>query len=365
MRRRCVAQGLGVNCDTLSLMLPSNMSCPWLLVALACILSAGCQGRANSNGVLPLADLAEMAEQAVCSQEVRCGLFADVASCKAASVWKMDPLVASINAGRIQYDGKAAAACIEALAALGCNLTDPSDDAAPPVCVSAFRGSVAVGGSCFMDDDCVSGNCGGKACSLPVDCCAGACVAEARVPTIPAGGSCYPPGGSGNCADGTYCDNASAGSTCVTGIVLGQPCDPVGVQSAGCQPPGTCRPSNNSTLGGTCMPPPAEGETCDTNAAICNSSLDYCDNTGTCVRKLAVGIPCPDRVGCVDYAVCSSGTCISKKKPGEVCDGEQVDPCMGVLVCSGGICSLPSDPVCLNLGTQYSVDQDCCLARVL
>ena len=81
---------------------------------------------------------------------------------------------------------------------------------------------------------------------------------------------------------------------------------------------------------------------------MCNSSLDYCDNTGTCVRKLTVGMPCPDRSGCVEYAVCASETCVSQKKPGEACDGEQVDPCMGVLVCGGGICVLPSDPVCLT-----------------
>jgi len=324
------------------------MPSPRLPVVLACVLSVGCQGRPQSNDVLPLADLAEKAEQAVCSQEARCGWFPDVASCKLASAWKMDPLVASIKAGRIQYDSKAAAACIAALTALGCNLTDQSDDA-PPACMSAFRGSVAVGGTCYMDDDCVSGNCGGKACSLPVDCCAGTCVAEAKVPTIPVGGSCYPPGGSGNCAEGTYCDNSSAGGTCVTGIVLGQACDPVGLQSAGCQPPGTCRPSSGA-LGGTCTPPPAEGETCDANAAVCNSSLNYCDNTGTCTLKLAVGMPCPDRGGCVDYAVCSSGTCVAKKKPGEACDGAQVDPCMGVLMCSGGICALTSDPACLTVG---------------
>ena len=316
---------------------------------LACLLPAGCGGGSSGPAVLPLADLAGKAEQAVCSQEVRCGWFPDVANCQAASVWKMEPLVASIHAGRIQYDGKAATACMEALTALGCNLTDQSEDTAPPACESAFTANVAVGGTCLLDDDCASRNCAGKACSLPVDCCVGTCAAETRVATIPAGGSCYPPGGSGFCAAGTYCNNTTTGGTCVTGIVLGQPCDPAGEKSVGCQPPGNCRPSP-SALGGTCMPPPAEGEPCDAGAAVCNSSLDDCDNTGTCVRKAAVGTPCSGRSGCVDYALCSSGTCVSKKKPGEACDVQQVDPCMGVLVCNGGFCALPSDPVCLVAG---------------
>jgi hypothetical protein len=307
---------------------------------------AGCQDKPRGDGSLPLANLVERGEQAVCSQEVRCGGFPDVASCIASSVWDLGSLVVSINAGRIRYDGRAAAACIQALAALGCNLGDRSDDAAPPACASAFMATVTVGGTCYLDDDCVSGNCSGKACSLPVDCCPGTCAAGPRVPTVPVGGSCYPPGDSGNCAEGTYCDNMNAGGTCVTGVGLGQPCDPDVVKSAGCQPPGLCR-SSQSALGGTCMPPPAEGQSCEPGGALCNSSLDYCSNAGTCVPRLAVGMPCPDRVGCVDYAVCSSGTCISKIRPGEACGGQQGDPCMGVLLCSGGICALPSDPPCL------------------
>jgi hypothetical protein len=313
------------------------------LLAFACFSLAGCQQGSEDRGVVSLADFAKQAEEAACTRAVRCGWFPDVATCTTASTWKTDQLVASSKAGRIQYDGKAAAACIEAVAGLGCNLTDQTDDL-PPACTRAFVGNVTAGGACFVDDDCASGSCGGRACTPPAGCCAGACNASAPA-LVPAGGSCYPPGGSGECAEGTYCDNSSTGATCVTGLVLGQPCDPAGAQSVGCQPPGLCQPSA-SALGGTCMPPPFEGEPCDPSATMCNASVDFCDGTGLCVRKLAVGVPCPDGAGCVDYAFCASGTCVSQQRAGEACDDQQADTCMGTLVCRAGVCALPTQAVC-------------------
>jgi len=240
------------------------------LTVVVGLLLASCRG-GDGSSVIPLAEFTEQAQQAACSRAVRCGWFPDIASCKSSSTWKTGQLVASTHAGRVRYDGKAAVDCLRSTAAFGCNLTDRTDQ--PPACAKAFVGIVATGGACFVDDDCASGSCSGRACSPPAGCCAGTCDAEA--PTrAPAGGGCYP---RDTCSDGTYCDNSQG--ICVTGIVMGQPCDPTSVRSTGCLPPALCQPSD-SPLGGTCVPPPAEGEPCDPASTTCNSSLDYCDGGG-------------------------------------------------------------------------------------
>ena len=96
--------------------------------------------------------------------------------------------------------------------------------------------------------------------------------------------------------------------------------------------------------------PPAEGENCDPSAGIspppCNSMLDYCDDlTSVCLRKIAVGMPCPNGKGCVDYAYCDPGTltCVAKGRAGEACDDHDYSGCMGSLICVD-TCVLPSIP---------------------
>jgi hypothetical protein len=99
-------------------------------------------------------------------------------------------------------------------------------------------------------------------------------------------------------------------------------------------------------MGGTCTLPPAEGQPCNAITTSCNSSNDYCDAvSGKCARRSAVGMPCPQGAGCVDYARCDSNTltCVSQGRAGETCNDSPGPGCMGSLVCNG-TCALPSAP---------------------
>ncbi len=94
---------------------------------------------------ISLSDFPAAAVDADCSRAARCGLVPDKASCVAASnpdigqlpctvsglaatatcVAASNPdigqLSADVTAGRVRYDGKAAAACLDALRSLSCN----------------------------------------------------------------------------------------------------------------------------------------------------------------------------------------------------------------------------------------------------
>ena len=317
-------------------------SLPWsITLALAAVVTTGCQ---NSGGSIPLSDFESKVRQAACELDVECNEFPDVSACVESSYSpSIGQIIASARAGRIQYDGNAAAACIEALTAMGCNMTERLDNG-PLACANTFEGTIAGGGACYIDEECASGTCDTSSCSMSETCCTGTCRDAPTVANpIPAGGDCS--GTSAVCAAGTYCNPSSSGYTCSQGVPLGQDCDPAGVASARCADYAVCL-ANGSTLGGTCTPRPAEGQACETRTNPCNSRLDYCDSTtGKCVRRIGPDQPCQDDAGCVYHANCVSGPCVAQKRLGESC----VDPpngraCMGTLWCNSGTCTV-EDPV--------------------
>ena len=307
---------------------------------LVSMLTAGCGG---SGGPVPLADFKARGIDAYCKHDVKCGVFPDLATCKAlpASTSTIDQLVASVNAGRIQYDGNAAAVWITAIGDRGCDLSDVLGNGALLAYVNTFKGVVGGGGACFIDQDCASAQCDLSSCSTTAACCSGTCNDGQPVSNpVPVGGDCS--ASNAVCADGSYCSYAgtlaSSGGICTAGLALGQPCDPNGAASPECMFGTVCR-SSGSAQGGTCMAAPAEGEDCFLSGFICNSHLDACSsNSTTCLRKIALGQPCTMDSTCVDYALCISGTCIEKKQLGEACDPSLSDACMGSLSCNGGTC---------------------------
>jgi hypothetical protein len=307
-------------------------------VAPALILIAGCH---ESGASLPLSGLEAKGLQANCEYGAKCGDFPDVETCKtSASPASLAQMTASVNAGRVQYDANAAATCLNDVASMGCNRADQGGNG-PLSCANMFKGLVAGGGACYVDQDCASGTCDTSSCSATVTCCAGTCRNAPPVSNpVPVGGDCL--GVNAVCVDGTYCRHLTTGDTCTTGIALGRKCDPSGVS---CANYATCL-SSSSTLGGTCTLPPAEGDACDRSINPCNSSLDYCDSaTSKCVRKIAPGQPCPNGDGCVRYANCLSGICVAQKKVGETCDDTQsAHPCMSSLWCNGGTCVVQQLP---------------------
>ena len=303
------------------------------------MLTVGCGG---SSGLVPLSDLTVREIDAYCRYDVKCGFLPDFATCKALATdtSTTDQLVASVNAGRIQYDGDAAAVWIAAIADRGCDHSDVPGNGALLAYVNTFKGMVGGGGACFIDQDCVSAQCDLSWCLPSEPCCSSICTDGRPISNpVAVGGDCS--ASNAVCVEGSYCSYAgtpgSSAGICTAGLALGQPCDPYLVASPVCLFGTICRISG-SALGGTCMAAPAEGEDCFLSGSICNSHLDACSSNSKCLRKIALGQPCTMDSTCVDYALCVSGTCIEKKKLGEACDPSLSDGCMISLACSGGTC---------------------------
>jgi hypothetical protein len=118
---------------------------------------------ACSDSSLSFSDLPAAAADAVCTYGARCGQMPDVASCKAAANFDAQ-LLADVQAGRTKYDGKAAAACLDALRSQSCNYSNQLSET-PQTCKDAFKGTVADNGACYEDTECVSGSCSAGSCS--------------------------------------------------------------------------------------------------------------------------------------------------------------------------------------------------------
>ena len=66
-----------------------------------------------------------------------------------------EALLASVDAGRILYDGADAAVCLDFFSKLTCaQFWDPQHTARPTECDTAFIGTVADGSTCTIQDDC-------------------------------------------------------------------------------------------------------------------------------------------------------------------------------------------------------------------
>lgn len=295
---------------------------------------------------ISLSDFPAAAVDAGCSRAARCGLVPDKASCVAASNPDIGQLSADVTAGRVRYDGKAAAACLDALRSLSCNYSDQGGQAELQACREVVSGAVAAGGVCYSGEECISGDCGGELCSGS-GCCPGVCSPSASsAGPVPIGSDCSQD--IAGCVDGAFCSYSSMPPICQAKAAAGQPCD-ASSGSEECVAGTYCVASSAST--GTCGTPPAEGQTCYpvTSGIACDSSLDFCDEgTLKCIRKIPPGGACPWGVGCVDYAICSStGMCVAKGRAGDACDETNGPGCLGSLYCYSGTCAFPpATPVC-------------------
>jgi hypothetical protein len=129
----------------------------------------------------------------------------------------------AVAAGRLRYDGGAAAACFAELDAAVCTAANfgPQNEA----CDDIFVGAVAVGGMCLHDDECVGDGdaiCFGQACTA-----------------LPAVGMACMTGGSvgDQCVHTAYCDQSTTlcvarkanGAVCVSALeCLSLACDATG-----------------------------------------------------------------------------------------------------------------------------------------
>jgi hypothetical protein len=315
----------------------------FIFITLAML--AGC----DSSHPLPLSEGPAKIVEADCEHLVRCEETPDMAECKGSAILSMDPVIAAVNAGRIHYDGAAAAQCLDALRKeTSCNATDLMAESAAH-CGDVFKGTVPTGDTCFMAEECVSGECISQG-SCTNTCCSKVCGPGAGTAArVPIGGTCTYDGKS-TCVEGSYCSGASDPARCVASVPLGQACDPTSVPMGVCRDMGICTPSD-SPLGGTCQWPPNEGEPCGPSV-VCNATNDFCNPaTGLCTRWAAVGSSCTGTISneCVRYARCdpSTLTCVSLARVGESCDDSQGVTCMDAMTCRNGTCAPPDPlPVC-------------------
>ncbi len=173
---------------------------------------------ACSDSSVSLSDLPAAAADAVCTYGARCGQMPDVASCKAAANFDTQ-LLADVQAGRTKYDGKAAAACFDAMRSGSCNYSDPFNAGEPQACKDAFKGTVADNGACYADTECVSGSCSSGSCSGS-GCCTRACSPSTAAVSV--GGDCS--GAGALCVSGAFCQYGTT-STCAAKAAAGQSCD--------------------------------------------------------------------------------------------------------------------------------------------
>ncbi|MDQ3035991.1 MAG: hypothetical protein M3Y87_26540 [Myxococcota bacterium] len=238
---------------------------------------------------------------AICATQVRCasatGHPRSIGECRHSASTIRDSLRPSLGDGRVGFDAAAAAACLDALAAMRC------DEHAGYVSLFWNR-DLAVCGRAFE-------------------------------PLVPTGGTCRPSRRLyefwQECAGGSYCDeDPDCGTTCRSRPGPGEPC-------ANEHPSRACT-AGWSCGGGTCGTPCADD-------AECRSDVDpfaICEGGG-CVRvpRPAVGEPC-GRVPC-DTALglaCVDGVCV----PSGAAEGEDCSAvlCAYPLHCAAEVCVRPS-----------------------
>ncbi|MFI5300103.1 MAG: FG-GAP repeat protein [Polyangiales bacterium] len=215
--------------------------------------------------------------------------------------------------------------------------------------------------SCAKDSDCMYG--------MPAYCAGTKCTAQVAVGTsCSVGDQCV----SGFCADGVCCSTACAGSRCqaCTKALTGQPDGTCTDTTAGLDPhddcPGTscaigtlvldacngkgscgattssCAPYGCATAGNACATKCTVDGDCGTNA--------YCD-AGTCAAKSARGGPCATTHQCSAGSSCADGVCCDQPcsgqcqacaEPGSVgtCIAVKGSPRAPRAACNG------TDPVC-------------------
>lgn len=260
------------------------------------ILAFACS---HDGGGLSASSYAAQAAQALCDYEVRCGLFADQASCLVYGQTQIgDSFQQLLDSGKATFDGNAAQACLDALANLSCDNTQMSVRTEPPGCLHIVTGTVATGSDCEQSDECQSGACAIPDCSSA--CCTGSCVAA----QAPAGSG--EPCATRPCDTGLVCDQTS--STCVAlagsgaGCTLFDQCD----YGLGC-------------AGGMCKPLPAIGQMCPDG--ICADVGAVCNAAGTCMMVGLPGAPCATAEDCSPYATCdvAMGTCTALPTVGQPC----------------------------------------------
>lgn len=290
-----------------------------LAVVLALVFAA-CGGGSS----LSLEEFPQEIRDAYCKNLVRCGVVKSVDTCQNASLGGYEfslhvsaTTLAVFDGGKAKFDGGKAQACVDAIAAASCDLTDEvqrglsllPDLVLPEACGQVATGTLHAGDACTASPECISQGCRIPRCNMA--CCSGTCVGDTAPVIAKAGESCQ----GARCASGTFCNGAvctalkAAGATC-TGF-----------------------------------------DECDYGLACIVSGT-----TGTCIKLPHTGDACTDF--CTDFgSICdpTSKKCVSVVLGGDACLGQgDASNCSAVYSCDGGRCSSG-----LALGATCTVDDRC------
>jgi hypothetical protein len=292
---------------------------------LGAIAIGACNG-GDVDGEIQRGQIMSELRAAVCRARARCEAAPDFQSCLAV-VHPLRPEVeAHLASGKVGYDPVAARKLIDHLDSsalcLRSEVQSRQGQLAQLTSFSeAFPGTVALGGTCQMDEDCVS-----QRCELPVSgcdeqCCPGTC--GAIPPPQPRGAECgY---GVGYCEVDSTCgapDPMTQERVCRALVEIGQRCEPE-LFSFPCVPGADCVGPPGVE---TCQAYPATGQPCvPVFGAACNDVRDLCTLTGetfTCQRPAPLGAACGPAVPCStggEWCDPASSTCIAKGRVGESC----------------------------------------------
>ena len=282
-------------------------------VALAASALLGACGD-NLRGVV-FDDYRDARVAAECTRLVRCGLFAEHATCTSYfRVLDDAPLRNAIENEHIVYDPAAALRCLDELALLGCDETARDVRVPPDACARAFVGTRAVGESCAFGGECASGSCDLPDCPVEA-CCYGSCLATR---TAALGDACTI---DDDCVDGAFCGEARA---CIALAARGEACR----KDAHCDFGLACIGASELQAGACRVLPPI-GEPCP--YLRCAELGATCDADRTCVALGLPGAPCATDRDCSPYARCdaSAGACVDVPSLGMACAG----PCAGEAWC--------------------------------
>ena len=337
-----------------------------LLVGLSTLLvSPGCNtGGGGGSGEIAYEDLDEAQLDALCDYLVRCGFASSAQICLDAwsrLISSSPDLDAAIENGTVIYDSTAAAACGQSVRNAGCGDFLSEGFASAEACDQVFQGTIEEGGTCWIDEQCVSEECELSDCAMA--CCQGSCVASA--PEAAIGEDCL----SGqSCVSGAHCDFDMG--TCVADLSEGASCagdnecaSSLDCIASTCQaPPGEgeacldfqcASPYACDVDTGTCQPLRHENEPCNPTASICSLGLVCNPDSNTCTLPGGVGSACDyDLLGfnCGEGAYCDydfmldEGTCQPLVADGEPCEGDT--ECLSFHCGIEGTCG--PEPVCVQ-----------------
>lgn len=265
----------------------------------------------------------------------------------------------AIARGTITYDATRARACLDALGADPCTLTN--NGRAAVVCQGVYSGTLPAGGACSLNEECgveqfcstttaCPGTCqarrtSGQPCGEERHCAAGlTCTDEVCVAPPMVGAGCTELGG---CALGMLC---SAGQCRPVDEVL------VGAEGATCslQNGPLCLPGLSCVvdtvgMGGAtfvCRAGVAAGAACRTGIpaqcpegqACSGTDLMRLDFDGTCAPVPTMEGAACDLSGCANGMKCEMDVCVRVRDNGEAC--ETSSQCASSL-CSMGTCVAP------------------------